>query len=122
MKSTIQHPPLLLPRKAVMDRLQFSYVHVLWELAREGRLRRFFPNPRTRVGYYLTVDVESMCGRQLETGWIDALPEWLRFHEFQNHSGLAERALWTACRKGQLAHKRTAHGVLLWRDELRKFC
>lgn len=122
MTTTIEHPPLLLPRKAVMAELQFSYVHVLWELTREGRLRQFFPNPKTRVGYYLAVDVASMCGRRLDTGWIEALPEWMRWQEFQQHSGLAERALWTALRRGQLAHRRTARGVEVRRDELKRFC
>lgn len=114
------HPPLLLHRKEVVDRLGLysKLVHELW---RDGDLRKFYPNPRTSFGYYYAVDLARMEGRRLPLGWMMSLPELLEPEAFQEHSGLAPRAFWTAIRCGTLKHQRGAHGVRVWSNELVRF-
>ncbi len=112
--------PLLLHRQQVLATLGL-YDKLVHELAVGGSIRKFRPNPIVAFGYYFAVDVARMTGRPLDTAWVAALPETLAPEEFARVSGLAPRALWTAIRFQTLAHRRTAHGVLLVTSELRRF-
>lgn len=112
--------PLLLQRQDVLNTLGL-YDKLVHELALGGSIRKFRPNPAGAFGYYFAADVARIAARAFPVDWIDALPPDLCPEDFARFSGLSPHAFWTAIRFHTLAHRRTAHGVLVVTLELRRF-
>jgi hypothetical protein len=118
--------PLLLHRRRVLELLDGFTPDLVYDYRRDGDLRVFRPDPDTAWAYYYTLDVARIHGHmQQNWNWneaaLETLPEELTPEQFEEVSGLAPRAFWTACRCRTLASHRTPHGLRVPRQELKRF-